>query len=68
MHIYASANYAIISSDSGLSPGWRQAIIWTRAVLLSIQYFSEISIEVQIFTFSKMHLEMLAILPQWAIK
>ena len=34
-----------IGSDNGLSPDWRQAIIWTNAVLLSIgplrTYFSE---------------------------
>ena len=26
--IYVSVNYTIIGSDNGLSPGWRQAIIW----------------------------------------
>ena len=34
--IYASVNYAIIGSDNGLSPGRRQAIIWTNDVILLI--------------------------------
>ena len=31
--IYTSVNLAIIDSDNGLSPVWRQAIIWTNAGL-----------------------------------
>ena len=34
-HIYASENYAMISSDNGLSPVRHQAIIWSNAGLLS---------------------------------
>ena len=34
--IYVSVNYAIIGSDNGLSPGQRQAIIWTNAGILLI--------------------------------
>ena len=34
--IYASVNSTIIGSDNGLSPGRRQAIIWTNTGLLSI--------------------------------
>ena len=53
---------AIISSDNGLSPGRRQAIIWTNAGILLIgplgTNFSEILIEIQTFSFRKMHLNM----------
>ena len=31
-----SVTYAIIGSDNSLSPGWRQDIVWTNAVILSI--------------------------------
>ena len=52
----------IIGSDKGLSPGRRQAIIWTNAGLLLIEplgtNFSEISIGIQTFSFKKMHLNM----------
>ena len=52
----------IIGSDNGLSPGWRQAIIWTRAGILLIgpleTNFSEILIWVQTFSFKKMLLKM----------
>ena len=44
-------NLTIIGSDNGLSPGWRQAIIWTNAGLLLIgplkTYFSEIRFQIQ---------------------
>ena len=33
---YASKIQAIIGSDNGLSPGRRQAIIWTNAAILLI--------------------------------
>ena len=52
-----------IGSDNGLSPGRRQAIIWTNAVILLIRTlgtnFSEILSEIHSFSFSKMHLKML---------
>ena len=52
----------IISSDNGLPPGRRQAIIWTNAGILSIgplgTNFSEILIKICIFSFKKMHLKM----------
>ena len=52
----------IIASDNGLSPGRRQAIIWTNAGILLIETlgtnFSEISIEIYTFSFKKMHLKM----------
>ena len=35
--VYASPNLPIIGSDNGLSPGRRQAIIWTNAAILSIR-------------------------------
>ena len=53
---------AIIGSDNGLSPGRRQAIIWTNAGILLIELlrtnFSEISIEIHTFSFKEMHLTM----------
>ena len=49
-------------SDNGLSPGWHQAIIWTNAGILLIgplgTNFSEILIEIYIFSFTKMHLKL----------
>ena len=57
----------IIGSDNGLSPGRRQAIIWTNAGLLLIKhlgtYFSEILIRIQTFSFKKKHLKMSS--PKW---
>ena len=51
-----------IGSDNGLSPGRRQAIIWTNAGILLIRplgtNFSEILIGIQTFSFKKMHLKM----------
>ena len=53
---------AIFGSHNGLSPGQRQAIIWTIARMLSIgplrRNFSEILIEIDIFSFKKMLLKM----------
>ena len=53
---------SIIDSDNGLSPGRRQAIIWTKAGILLIAplgtNFSDILIEIYTFSFKKMHLEM----------
>ena len=55
---------AIIGSDNGLSPDRRQAIIWTNAGILLIgplgTNFSEILIEIHVFSFKKMHLKMLS--------
>ena len=52
----------IIDSDNGLSPGRRQAIIWTNAGILLIgslgTNFNEILIGVQTFSFKKMLLKM----------
>ena len=51
-----------IGSDNGLSPGRRQAIIWTNAEILLIgplgTNFSEILIGIQTFAFKKMHFKM----------
>ena len=51
-----------IGSDNGLSPGRRQAIIWTNAGILSIGplgiNFSEILIKIHTFSFKKMRLQM----------
>ena len=53
-------NLTINASDNGLSPGRRQAIIWTNAGILLIEplgtKFSEILIEIYTFSFKKMHL------------
>ena len=52
----------IIASDNGLSPGRRQAIIWTNDGILLIgplgTNFNEILIEIHTFLFKKMHLKM----------
>ena len=52
----------IIGSDNGLTPGRRQAIIWTSAGILLIgpleTNFIEIPIVIQTFLFKKMHLKM----------
>ena len=51
----------IIGSDNGLSPGRRQAIIWTNAGILLIgpleTNFSEIWIGIQTFSLKKIHLK-----------
>ena len=52
---------SFLGSDNGLSPGRRQAIIWTNAgILLSGTWgtnFSKILIKVHTFPFKKMHLK-----------
>ena len=52
----------IIVSDNGLSPGRRQAIIWTNAGMLLIlplgTHFSKILTKIHISSFSKMHFKM----------
>ena len=52
----------ITGSDNGLSPGRRQAIIWTNAGILLIwtigKNFSEILSKIHTFSFKKMHLKM----------
>ena len=52
----------IIGSDNGLSPGQRQAIIWTNDGILLIRplrtNFSEIWIQINTLSFTKMHLKM----------
>ena len=56
-HIWVT-KLTIISSDNGLSPERRQAIIWTNAGILLIgplgTNFSEILIEILTFSFTKM--------------
>ena len=53
---------SIICSDNGLSPGSRQAIIWTSAGILSIgpieTTFNEILIEIHTSSFKKIHFKM----------
>ena len=59
---YMRRKLTIIGSDNGLSPGRRQAIIWTTAEILLIGLlgtnFSEISIRIETFSFKKIHLKM----------
>ena len=59
--IYASLNLTIIGLDNGLSPGRRQAIIWTNAGILLIgplgTNFNEILIEIRPFSITKIHLK-----------
>ena len=60
-HICAS-KLTTIGSDNGLSPGRRQAIIWTNAGILLIGplgiNFTESFIEIDMFSFQKMHLNL----------
>ena len=60
-HICVS-KLTIVASDNGLSPGRRQAIIWTNAGILLIgplgTNFNEILITIHTFSFKKMHLKM----------
>ena len=61
VRINASCNLTIIGSDNGLSPGGRQAIIWTNAGKLLMgplgTNFSEIWNEIRTFSFKKVHLK-----------
>ena len=54
-------NLTIIGPDNSLSPGRRQAIIWTNAGILLIgpwvTNFSEILIGIHTFSFNKLHLK-----------
>ena len=55
-------NLTIIGSDNGLSPGQRQAIIWTNAGILLIESlgtnFSEMLIDLHAFSLKKTHFKM----------
>ena len=58
--IYASVNWASIGLDNGLSPVQCQAITWSSADLLMGHFgtnFSEIWIEIQTFSLTKMRLK-----------
>ena len=54
----------ITGSDNGLSPAWRQAVIWTSAGILLIRpsgtNFSDILIGTETFSLKKMYLNMLS--------
>ena len=58
----ACSKLTIIAPDNGLSPGQRQAIIWTNARILLIgpqgTNFNNILIEIHIISFKKIHLKM----------
>ena len=62
--LICSSKFTSIGSDNGLSPGRRQAIIWTNAgILLSGPLgtnFSEIIMEIYTFSCTKMYLKMLS--------
>ena len=64
MHIICVSKVTIIVSDSGLSPGRRQAIIWNNAGILLIgplgTNFSGILIEIHTFSFKKMPVNVLS--------
>ena len=55
-------NLTTIGLDNGLSPGWRQAIIWPNAWILLIgawgTNFSETLIKILVFSFKKMRLKL----------
>ena len=55
-------NLTIIGSDNGLSPGRRQAIIWTNDGILLLgplgTKFNEIVLGIQIFSFKKVNLKL----------
>ena len=55
-------NWTIIGSYNSLSPGQRQAIIWTNAGIMLIGLlgtkFNEMLIEIPTFSFKKIHLKM----------
>ena len=61
-YIICASELTIIVSDNGLSPGRRQAIIWTNAGILLMgpwgTNFCEILIGIPTFSFKKMHLKM----------
>ena len=61
MHI-CIGNLTIIGSDNGLSPGSRQAIIWTNAIIFLSGPFgtnvNQMLIEIQTLSFTKIHLNM----------
>ena len=60
-HICVS-KLSILGPENGLSPGRRQAIIWTNGAIFLIgplgTNFSELLIGIQTFSFTKMHLQM----------
>ena len=60
IYVYASVNWVSIGSNNGLSPGRRQAIIWTNADILSnITQSTHLNFKYnffEIFPFTKMHL------------
>ena len=61
-HICICNHLTIIGSDNGLSPGQRQAILWTNAALLLIGLLgtnlNEILIKIYTFSLKEIHLKM----------
>ena len=60
----SDSKLTIIGSDNGLSPGRRQAIIWTNIEIILTgplgTNFSKLLIDISSFSFKKMHLKMLS--------
>ena len=60
--IYVSVNQQSLVQTKGLSPDWRQAIIWTKAGILFISPLETnvngIVVAIHAFSFNKMHLDM----------
>ena len=60
-HVCVSSQI-VINSDNGLSPGRRQAIIWSNAGILLIRTlgtnFSDILSKIHTFVFKKIHFKM----------
>ena len=61
-------NLTVIGPDNGLSPDWRQAVIWTRAGILLIRpsatNCNEILIKIHTFWLKKIHLKIAALFYQ----
>ena len=59
---HSSVNWVSFGLYNSLSPGRRQAIIWTNADIFSFRpqgtYFNEILFGIQLFSFTKMRLNM----------
>ena len=54
-HIHALVNWVNMASDNGLSPGRRQAIIWTNALILLIVNFRENLFDIHTFSSEDLH-------------
>ena len=64
-HICVSSEHNTIGSDNGLSPGWRQAIIWTNAEILLIGSLGTNFIDKLIYTFFFMEMQLKISSEKW---